>query len=266
MPAHTSHPDLLDSSKSGGRALEFKVLGALDVVADGSTVVLGGRRQRVLLGLLIIRANEVVSTDQLIDALWGERPPRTARASLHNVVSELRSRLGAEVLERRWPGYVLRVEPDQVDALRFQQLFRGAMTEAPSERASTLEEALSLWHGTAFLDLLYEDCAQIEARRLEELRVAALEELAAARLASGVTAEVVADLRALVDRHPYRENLRRLLMLALHRSGRAAEAFGTDADWRETLGHEAGAEPGRSLGGIATAIAVDRLEPDEVLA
>ena len=146
-------------------AIDFRILGPLEVADNGRVLALGRGRQRALLGLLLLRANEVVAQDLLVDALWGESPPPTALTALHGHVSRLRRLLGAERVETRTPGYALRIGHDELDLHRFQRLLG-------QER---YEEALGLWRGPPLSDLAFESFAQGEIARLEELRLAALE-------------------------------------------------------------------------------------------
>jgi DNA-binding SARP family transcriptional activator len=197
--------------------------------------------------LLLLDANRVVSVDRLIDALWGEHPPRTAMTSLQNFISQLRKVLGADVLETRMPGYRLRVAPGELDVDRFRQLSDEARGAELGERRATLREALALWRGTALADFQFEAFAQGEIARLEELRLAALEDRLEADLEAGLDAELVGELESLVAAHPLRERLRAHLMLALYRSGRQAEALQVYQDARKVLVEELGIDPGPAL-------------------
>ncbi|MEP7335320.1 MAG: BTAD domain-containing putative transcriptional regulator, partial [Actinomycetota bacterium] len=227
--------------------LEFRILGSLEVLDEGRPVALSGQKQRALLALLLLRANDVVPAERLIELLWGENAPRTAATSLQNFVSQLRKAIGPEVLETRAPGYRLNVEPRQLDLSRFEQLVRRARESEPTERARLLGEALALWRGTPLADFAYEPWAQNEIRRLEDLRLGALEERIAAELELDRHAELTSELEALVAEHPQRERLRGQLMLALYRSGRQAEALQAYQDARRTLVDELGIEPGPEL-------------------
>ena len=227
--------------------LEFRILGPLEALDDGTPVPLVGRNQRALLTLLLLRANEAVSTERLVDELWGEHPPRTATTSLQNTVSQLRKLLGPGLLHTRPTGYQLELDGDQLDLSRFEQLVQKAGAAEPMERAVLLREALGLWRGPALADCELEDFAQTEIHRLEDLRLGVLEERIAADLDTGVDAELVAELEALVSRHPLRERLRAQLMLALYRSGRQADALSAYHDARRTLVEELGIEPGPEL-------------------
>jgi DNA-binding SARP family transcriptional activator len=234
--------------------LEFRILGSLEVLDDGRPLPLGGRNQRALLALLLLRANEPVSRERLVDQLWGERPPRTATTSLQNAVSQLRKLLGTGLLLTRPTGYMLQIDPDQLDLARFERLVREARASAPEERAARFRAALALWHGPALADLEQETFAQSEIQRLEDLRVGALEERIAADLEQEPDAELVAEVEALVRAHPLREPLRAHLMLALYRCGRQADALSAFHDARRTLVEELGIEPGPQLQSLYGAI------------
>ncbi len=227
--------------------LEFRLLGPLEVVGDDGPLPLGGMRQRAVLAALLLRAGQVVPTERLVDDVWGDDAPRTATTSLQNAVSALRKLLGADVLETRSPGYVLRVESAQVDATRFERLIVAARAAQPDERATLLREALDLWRGPALADLSFDDFAQAEIRRLEELRLVAREERIDADLELGRQADVVAELESLVAEQPLRERPRELLMRAYYCSGRQAEALEAYQGARRTFVDELGIEPGRRL-------------------
>src|SRR5512132_1399635 len=226
--------------------VDFHLLGPLEAVAAGEALPLGGPKQRARLALLLIHTGEVVSTDTLIDELWGASPPRTAPAYVQNCVSRLRKVLGPELLETRPPGYALHAPPATIDARRFEQIVHDARGLAAGERAGALREALALWRGAALADLAFETFAQTEARRLEELRVAALEDRIEAELELGLHAELVGELEGLAREHPARERLRRLQMLALYRSGRQVDALAAYQEARLAL-DELGLEPSEEL-------------------
>jgi len=236
-------------------AVEFRLLGPLEAVAAGESLPLGGPKQRALLALLLIHANEVVSVDTLIEELWGESPPRTAPAYIQNCVSRLRKALGPELLETRPPGYVLKVEPHTIDARRFEQLTQDARDAEARERAAGLREALQLWRGAPLADLAFESFAQTEARRLEELRLAALEDRIEAELELGMHAELVGELEALARENAARERLRRLQMLALYRAGRQVDALAAYQEARLAL-DELGLEPSDELRALERMILV----------
>jgi DNA-binding SARP family transcriptional activator len=222
---------------------EFRVLGPLEVVDDGEARPLGGLKQRALLALLLLDAGRVVSTDRLLDALWSGEPPPTASASLQNFVSQLRKALGPEAIETRPPGYVIRLEPQQLDVARVRRLVDEARASDPARRARLLREALGLWRGGALLEFEYEAFAQSEIARLEEFRLTLVEEWVEAELAVGRHAEVVSELEGLVREHPLRERLRAQLMLALGRSGRQQEALDVYQEGRDVLVERLGLEP-----------------------
>lgn len=235
--------------------MEFRILGPLEVVDDsGEAIEVAGQKQRALLAILLLRANEVVSTDRLVDELWGEQAPRTSTASMQNSISQLRKVLGAERVVTRSPGYVLRVEPGQLDLDRFEGLLREAREQEPAERLSTLSEALALWRGSPLADFESEPFAQADARRLEELRLVAVEDRVDAALEQGADSQLVGELELLVSRHPLRERLRGQLMLALYRSGRQAEALEAYQAARRALVEELGIEPSPPLQQLHAAI------------
>lgn len=228
--------------------MEFRILGPLDVADDRlESIPIAGQKQRALLAILLLRANEVVSRERLVEELWGEQPPKTATASLQNSISQLRKLLGPGRLVTKPPGYVLRVEADELDLHRFERALREARELAPDERAAALEQALALWRGPALADFEFESFAQTEARRLEELRLAALENRIDAELERGRAAEVAGELEALVAEHPQRERLRGQLMLALYGSGRQADALRAYQETRRMLVDELGVDPSPQL-------------------
>ena len=227
--------------------LEFKILGSLEVLDEGLPVALGGRNQRAVLALLLLRANQPVSTERLVDQLWGEHPPRTATTSLQNTVVQLRKLLGPGLLLTRPNGYVLELDADQLDLTRFERMVRVARAAEPAERALLLRQALEVWHGSALADLELETFAQSEIHRLEDLRLGVLEERIAADLDLRADSELVSEIEALVRANPLREQIRVHLMLALYRCGRQAEALSAYHDARKTLVEELGIEPGPEL-------------------
>jgi DNA-binding SARP family transcriptional activator len=229
------------------RCVEFRILGPLEVSAGPEPVAIHGRKQRALLTVLLLNANKVVSTDRLVNDLWGEKPPPTATASLQNAVSALRKVLGDDVLFTRPPGYVLSVDPAQLDLARFERLVADARALPAENRAAALRDALALWRGPPLAEFEYEAFAHDEIRRLEELRLTTVEDRIDADLERGRHAEVVGELETLVAQNPLRERLRGHLMLALYRSGRQAEALEAYRDARQTLTEELGIEPTPSL-------------------
>ena len=246
--------------------MEIRLLGCVDVELNGSPVKLAGPKQRAVLAMLALHANEAVSLDRLVDGLWGEDPPSSAPKMVQQYVSQLRRLLadaGGPRIVTRGRGYVLEVDPDAVDALRFEALVDGGGGEPA-------REALVLW-GPPLAGMLDEPFAASEARRLEELHLAAIEQAFEADLDAGRHAEVVGRLGALVDEHPLRERLRALLMLALYRSGRQAEALDAFRDARWTLVETLGIEPGPELRRLQEAIlrqdpALELVVPDEAWA
>jgi DNA-binding SARP family transcriptional activator len=233
--------------------VEFRILGPLEVWHDGREIPVRGARQRALLAILVLRANEVVSTDRLLDLLWGDDAPDPT--ALRVRVSQLRKTLGGEAaLQTRSPGYVLQVDDDQLDLRRFEQLVAAATEEPPALGAERLREALDLWRGDPLAEFAYEAFAQTAIRRLEELRLGALERRIDADLALGQHRELIAELEALVADQPLREAPVRQLMLALYRSGRQADALSVYRRSRETLVDELGLEPSRALHELETAI------------
>ena len=231
--------------------MRFAVLGPLEVSLDRGPLSLGGRKQRTLLAVLLLHANKVVSRDQLIDALWGERLPPSAAESLDAYVYRLRKLLGHDRLPRERGGYMLRVGPGELDVDEFERLVASARRSAEAEdhRAAVdpLTEALALWRGPAWADMLELPLASAEAQRLEELRLSALESRIEAELATGGGAELVPELEQLVSEHPQRERLLSGLMLGLYRAGRQTDALNAFQAARRRLVDELGLEPGREL-------------------
>jgi len=219
----------------------------LAVVEDGRAIPLDRQRLRALLAYLLLHANEVVSPDRLIDEVWGPTPPKTAGASLQNYVSRLRKAIGAELLVSQPAGYVLRVDPERFDLTRFERLTAEARGAEPRERAEKLRAALALWRGPALEDLAFESFARDEVGRLEEARLAALEQRIDADLELGSAGELVGELEQLVEEHPLREHFRAQLMQALYRAGRQAEALDAYQDARHVLMEELGLEPSAAL-------------------
>ena len=230
--------------------MEFRVLGPLEVVEDGRVVPLGGRRQRVVLARLLVRANELVPTGTLIDEVWGDEPPEAVRNSLQSYVSHLRKALGDERIRSGSGGYMLTAEADEIDARRFDSLVDRGRTEAvtdPAAAAATFGLALALWRGPAFADLTEELSLAGECARLEDLRVSAIEHKLAAEIAAGRHSAVIGELEALTGRHQFRERLWAQLMLALYRSGRQGDALATYRRARQVLAEELGIDPSPEL-------------------
>src|SRR5262245_32323262 len=238
--------------------MRYGILGALELEDGSGAVRLGARKQRVLLICLLVRANEVVSTDDLIEALWGSEPPRSASKLLQVYVSQLRRVLESGALETRSPGYVLHVGADDLDAHRFERTLDDAHEALAGGNAalaaSLCRRALALWRGPALHDVAYEAFALPEARRLEESRLVCLEGRLAAELELGMHEAALPELEALVQEYPLREEFRRLLMLALYRSGRQADALAEYRGAATLLRGELGLEPGEELRALEAAI------------
>jgi predicted ATPase/DNA-binding SARP family transcriptional activator len=253
--------------------MDFRILGPLEALDEGRDVAPTGSKRRALLALLLLHANETLSTERLIDELWGERPPATGAKSVHTHVSRLRKALGGgagngsdAVLVTREHGYQLVLDPERLDAHRFEQLVAEGRYELaeghPGRAERSFEAALSLWRGTPLADLASEPFVQRESDRLEELRLAALEDLNDAKLALGRHSELIGPLDTLIAEHPYRERLRAQLMLALYRCERQADALQAYQDARRCLVEELGIEPGERLRELERAI----LAQDQALA
>ncbi len=239
--------------------MNFRILGPLEVEDGRRSIELGGARQRALLAILLLRRNEVVTADRLIEELYDGRPPPTAAKSLQAHISRLRSALRPENrLHTRGGGYVLEVATDELDADRAARLLadgRNARGAGDHEAAATsLDSALELWRGRPLADLAYDGFAQDEIARLDELRLECLEERLDADLDRGRHAEAAGELERLVADYPLRERLRGQLMLSLYRCGRQAEALAAYQDGRRVLLDELGLEPGRSLQDLERAI------------
>jgi DNA-binding SARP family transcriptional activator len=233
--------------------VEFRILGPLEV-----PVAVGPAKQRALLGALLLRANEIVATEQLVDDLWGETPPASAPKLVQAYVSQLRRALGTEIVITRAPGYVATIEPDELDAVRFSRLVADADALAQAgklDRAlAVYDEALALWRGRVLADVTLESRARDDAELLEELRLGALARRIDCALALGRAAELVPELEALVAQQPFHEGLRAQLMLALYRCGRQADALAAYRDARRALVDELGIEPGPELRRLEQAI------------
>jgi DNA-binding SARP family transcriptional activator/tetratricopeptide (TPR) repeat protein len=234
--------------------MEFRILGPLEVLDEERALDVAGPKQRALLAVLLMNANQVVSKDSLIDSLWGAEPPATASKAIQVYVSQLRRVLGKKRLETTAPGYLLRVHDEELDLHRFKALREQAKDTDAKTAAALLHEALALWHGPPLGEFAYDGFAGLEIARLEELRLACLEERIEADLALGRSSELVGELEGLVAEHPLRELLRGQLMLALYRSGRQAEALEAYQDARRVLVGELGIQPGKSLRELEKAI------------
>jgi DNA-binding SARP family transcriptional activator len=242
--------------------LRYLFLGPLEVRDGDSGVELRGGQQRKLLAILLLHAGEAVSSDLLIEELWEGKPPETAAKALQGYVSSLRKQLGQETVDTVGAGYRLAVVPEDTDTGRFEELLAEARPLERGPAALKLREALALWRGPALADFAYDDFAQREIERLDELRLVAVERRIDLELALGHHGDLVPELEALVRAHPLRERLRGHLMVALYRSGRQAEALDAYRDARTALRDELGLEPTEELQALQRAI----LDHDAALA
>ena len=234
--------------------MDFRVLGPLEVTSGRGDVLIQSAQLRRLLAILLVHAGAVVSTDRLTDELWDGQPPAGAAQSMWTCVARLRRVLAATpddpVLITRPPGYLLQVEPDQIDAARFERLlieaFRLSADRAQSA-VDMLTQGLALWRGPAFAEFVDTTFASAEAARLEELRLTAYERRFEAELGLGRHTELIAGLQSFIAAHPLREAPRGQLMLALYRSGRHAEALKAYQTYQSLLRTELGLEPSALL-------------------
>ncbi len=234
-------PDLPDA--------EFRVLGALEHGDVNAPTVLGGRRQKAVLAMLLHTPNEVVTDDAIIDGVWADDPPGSVKQSLHTYISNLRGLIGSRI-ERFPHGYLLRIDADDVDAIRFERLTaqaRATLTANPERTSATLRGALGMWRGRPYADLIDVPGLQDEIRRLEDVRLLAVESRIDADLAAGRHSEIIGEIAALAAEHPFKESLLARHMLALYRDGRQAEALRVYQLTRELLGEELGVEPSPEL-------------------
>ena len=238
--------------------MQFRVLGPIQVVEDGNTLAVAAGHQRALLALLLLHVNRVVTTDRILDELWGDDPPETGAKTVAFHVSRLRdalrpSRAPGEtdgVVATAPGGYMLRAVPDQIDACRFERLAlegRQLLRDDPETARTRFADALGMWHGEPYAELADAAFLQPEIRRLEELRLQVTEDRFGADLALGRHADVIDELTVLVDEHPLREHARGQLMVAQYRAGRQAEALRTYAAGRQLLAEELGIDPGPEL-------------------
>jgi DNA-binding SARP family transcriptional activator len=242
------------------------VLGPLEVLVGGVPARLGGPRQRALLAVLLVHANEVVPVARLVDEVWGEEPPVTAENVLQTYISQLRKVLGRDAIATRGRGYVAVVAEGRLDLRVFERRASAGARALADRRldvaAMEFRSALELWRGPALADLADEPCARTVAARLDELRLVALERAIDADLACGRDAELIAELEALTAQHPLHERFRAQQMVALYRCGRQADALEAFQHARRTLVTELGIEPGAALRDVQRRI----LEQDPALA
>ncbi|TML13965.1 MAG: hypothetical protein E6G33_10965 [Actinobacteria bacterium] len=260
-PPRWAHAQLVGEAPA---SLELNILGPLEARRLGQAVDLGGAKQRALLGVLLLNANKVVPVERLIDDLWGEEPPETAANTLQVYVSQLRKLVepgvtgNERVLQTQPPGYKAATDGQKLDLTTFERLLvegREAMLADELELAAAqLRAASSLWRGACLAGLPIHGSAQAAVARLEELRLAVIEDLVVADLGLGRHAELVPELETLIAENPYRESLRAHLMLALYRAGRQADALKAFRAARETLVEELGIEPSRDLQRLEQAI------------
>ena len=241
--------------------MEFRILGPLEAVEDGNPIALGTLKERLVLGVLLLHANEFVSRDRLIDDLWGEAPPPTARKAVNVYLSKLRKSLaaaGADPITTADGGYRLQVEPERLDAGRMHLLVASAREAVAkgelAAAAGSFREALALWRGPTLAGLQLESGGRGEVAQLDELRMAALMERIDCDLALGRHEQVLGELSRLVREHPLRERLRSQQMLALYRADRQVEALDAYAEARRTLVDDLGIEPSEALQRLQQAI------------
>ncbi len=247
--------EVQDALASVTRTVRFGILGPFQTLDEaGSELTLGGARQRALFALLLLNAGEVVSTDRIVDEIWGAKPPRRPAHTVAVYVSNLRKALGdsgREALVTRAPGYLLELAPEALDLSRFEEALndgRAALIDGRfTDAAERLRQGLDEWRGPPLAEFAYEAFAQTAIARLEELRLVALEERFEADLALGRHSELVPELRELVSQQPLRERPRGQLMLALYRAGRQAEALEVFQETRAALVEHLGIDPGPAL-------------------
>jgi DNA-binding SARP family transcriptional activator/class 3 adenylate cyclase len=238
--------------------MEFRVLGPLEVIGPSGVIKIGSGLQRAILAILVLHVGETVSTDHLMDEVWGDDPPPSAHHAIGVHVSRLRRALGVDCIESQPRGYRLRAEGSVIDLGRFEVLIaeasRAFVGGDPRAAATALAAGLALWRGPALGDLASSHAAQAERARLDELRALAQERRVDAELACGSHLELVPDLRRLVAEMPLREVFHARLMLALYRSGRQADALEVYQRAREVLDRELGVDPGRELEAVQRAV------------
>jgi DNA-binding SARP family transcriptional activator len=241
------------TGKMAADPLSVRLLGHVSAHRGGRRIEITGAQRLAMLSMLALRAGERVSTADLIGGIWDEEAPDQARHALHVYISQLRRALGADAIETRRGGYRLCVDKEHVDALVFEQIAGRVNGGPPEETLAELLDALALWHGPALDGAVESPTLRAAARRLEEERLAALERRFAAELELGHHDQILGELASLVSAMPLRESLRALLMLALYRSGRQAEALAAYREGHDQL-CELGLEPGSELRNLERAI------------
>lgn len=235
--------------------MEFRILGPVQVELEGRPIALGGPKQRTLLALLLLTPNRPVSIDRLVDAVWAGDPPAGAPNALQYHVSQLRKVLGdGAAIVTQEPGYLIRLDSEQLDLLRFERLVQESEDADPTVASRLLTEALGLWRGEALTDLADDVLSQPEVQRLGAARLAALERRIDADLALGRHAQLIPELEALVGRHPLHEGLVGALMRALYAAGRQADALDVYRETRQTFADDLGIEPSPFLRELERAI------------
>lgn len=261
-------PEQSGHTNEGHEIVQYRLLGSLEVERDGEVVDVGGYKQRALMALLLINANKVVSTDRVIDELWEDGDAKKRQNALWVGISRLRGALEPDrpkrsdgtILVTQPPGYVLTIDTEDLDATRFEALAtegRSLLETDPTSASLVLGEALALWRGHALEEFTYEPFAGPEIERLEEMRLAAVEDRIDADLRSGRSRELVGELESLVRQHPLRQRLVGHLMLALHLSGRQSDALRTFGAAKDHLADELGLDPSPALSKLEERIVLD---------
>lgn len=245
--------------------MEFRLLGPVEAVNNGKPVAIGGIRREVVLAKLLLEHGHVVSVDRLIDALWGYRPPRTAKSQVQITIAALRQLLGPNAIVTRWPGYLMSPPLDALDVAEYERLIASASRAAAERRTNDavtdLREALALWRGPA-LSGMNGEVMQAAAARLDESRVAAYQDCMELELELGRHHEIIAELTSLVAEHPLNERVRGQLMVALYRAGRQASALEVFRAGREILRDDLGLDPGEDLCRLERAILTQAAQLD----
>jgi DNA-binding SARP family transcriptional activator/streptogramin lyase len=234
--------------------MEFLILGPIEVRDETGPVELGAAKERALLGVLALNANELVSTSGLVEAVWGERPPATAEKLVHGYVHALRKRLGADRIVTQGPGYRLAVGANDLDVQEFERLIAEARDAPVSDAVDLRRRALSLWRGRPLADVVVDGAAGVALARLEQLRLNTQLERVDGELGLGRHAALVGELESVAAAHPYDERAHALLMLALYRSGRQADALAVYQALRRRFDEELGLQPGQELRDLEAAI------------